>query len=89
MLSKPFFGYTQPKFQYELLSTKLPRPAITAQPATVTLLLPREMGPNPSPTLKPGVKVRTGQRLTWDENPGPAVVSSVTGTASRLKTISG
>jgi electron transport complex protein RnfC len=84
MLSKPFFGYTQPKFQYELLSTKLPRPATTAQPATVTLLLPREMGPNPSPILKPGVKVRTGQRLTWDEHPGPAVVSSVTGTITGI-----
>ncbi len=80
MLSKPFFGYAKPKFHYELLSTTLPRPATITLPATVTLLLPREMGPTPSPNLKPGVRVKTGQRLTWDDAPMPAVVSSVTGT---------
>jgi electron transport complex protein RnfC len=84
MLPKPFFGYTKPKFQYELLSAKSPQPAAIAIPATATLFLPREMGPAPSPLLKPGVHVRTGQRLTWDDNPGPAVVSSVTGTIKGL-----
>jgi electron transport complex protein RnfC len=84
MLSKPFFGYTKPKFQYELLSAALPRPATVALPATATLLLPREMGPNPSPMLKPGARVLTGQRLTWDESPGPVVISTVTGTIKGL-----
>ncbi len=84
MLSKPIFGYAKPKFNYELLSTKLPQPVPIAMPAAVTLLLPREMGPQPSSNLKPGTRVTTGQLLTWDDQPGPAVVSSVTGTITAL-----
>ncbi|RJQ65306.1 MAG: 4Fe-4S dicluster domain-containing protein [Desulfobacteraceae bacterium] len=84
MLSKPFFGYARPKFNYELLSTALPQAVTIAISGTVTLLLPREMGPNPSTLLKPGMRVRTGQRLTWDEKTAPSVVSSVTGTITGL-----
>ncbi len=84
MLSKPIFGYAKPKFNYELLSTKLPQPVPIAMPAAVTLLLPREMGPQPSANLKPGTRVKTGQLLKWDDQPGPAVVSSVTGTITAL-----
>ena len=54
MLTKPIFGYAKPRFNYELLSTRLPEPVPMGMPATVTLLLPREMGPAPSPKLKPG-----------------------------------
>jgi electron transport complex protein RnfC len=84
MLSKPIFGYAKPKFSYELLSTKLPQPVPIAMPATVTLMLPREIGTIPSANLKPGTRVKTGQLLTWDDQPGPAVVSSVTGTISSV-----
>lgn len=84
MLPKPIFGYAKPKFNYELLSTKLPQPVPIAMPASVTLLLPREMGPKPSPNLKPGTRVKTGQLLTWDDQPGPAIVSSVTGTITTI-----
>lgn len=84
MLSKPFFGYAKPKFNYELLSTKLPQPVAIAMPSTVTLLLAREMGPKPSSLLKPGTRVQTGQRLSWDDQPGPAVVSTVTGKIKSL-----
>lgn len=80
MLSKPFFGYARPKFNYELLSAALPQPITVAVPETVTLLLAGETGAQPSKLLKPGTRVRTGQRLTWSEDPGPSVVSSVTGT---------
>lgn len=81
MLSKPFFGYAKPKFNYELLSTTLPQPAVLPTPAVATLLLPREMGTTISPNLKPGTRVLTGQRLVWDvDTPGPGIVSSVTGT---------
>jgi Na+-translocating ferredoxin:NAD+ oxidoreductase subunit C len=80
MLSKPFFGYAKPRFHYELLSTALPQPAAVSTPASITVLLPREMGPKPSPLLKPGTRVKTGQRLTWDDQPGPAVVATATGT---------
>ncbi|MDA8140491.1 MAG: 4Fe-4S dicluster domain-containing protein [Desulfobacteraceae bacterium] len=84
MLSKPFFGYAKPKFNYEQLSTQLPRPTAVATPATVTLLLPRAMGPKPSTLLQPGTRVKTGQLLKWDEAPGPGVVSSVTGTIQAI-----
>ncbi|MFZ1986875.1 MAG: 4Fe-4S dicluster domain-containing protein [Desulfatitalea sp.] len=86
MLSKPIFGYAKPKFNYELLSTVFPQPVAVTLPATATLLLPREMGPTPSSSLKPGIRVKTGQRLTWDDTPGPAVVSTVTGTIKSLNT---
>jgi Na+-translocating ferredoxin:NAD+ oxidoreductase subunit C len=79
MLSKPFFGYAKPQFQYELLSTTLPQPKSIALPATLTVLLPRELGAAPSPNLKAGTRVKTGQRLTWDDKPGPSVVSTATG----------
>ncbi|MBI5063147.1 MAG: hypothetical protein HZB87_06715, partial [Desulfatitalea sp.] len=79
MLSKPVFGYARPKFNYELLSTVFPQPVTVSRPASATLLLPREMGPTPSTALKIGMRVRTGQRLTWDDAPGPAVASTFTG----------
>lgn len=85
MLSRPFFGYARPRFNYELLSTALSRPVTIAIPDTVTLLLPGQMGPRPSTKLTVGARVRTGQRLTWDEHPGPSVVSSVTGTIRGLR----
>jgi Na+-translocating ferredoxin:NAD+ oxidoreductase subunit C len=79
MLSKPFFGYAKPRFQYEILSAALPQPKAIATPDTMTVLLPREMGPQPSTTLKAGTRVKTGQRLTWDDHSAPAVVATVTG----------
>ncbi|MBT8340576.1 MAG: 4Fe-4S dicluster domain-containing protein [Desulfatitalea sp.] len=84
MLSKPFFGYANPKFTYELLSTSLPRPVTITSPPVVTLMLPRKMGGAASPQLKPGTRVLTGQLLTWDDAPGPGVVSSVTGTIRQV-----
>lgn len=80
MLSKPFFGYAKPRFQYEILSAALPQPKAIAMPAVMTVMLPREMGPQPSPTLKTGTRVKTGQRLTWDDQPAPAAMATVTGT---------
>ncbi|KJS31497.1 MAG: hypothetical protein VR64_11310 [Desulfatitalea sp. BRH_c12] len=67
-----------------MLSTALPQPLTITVPPKVTLLLPREMGPEPSAALKPGTRVRTGQRLTWDDAPGPSIVSSVTGTIQAI-----
>ncbi len=84
MLSKPIFGYAKPEFNYELLSTVFPQPVTIPRPASATVLLPRPMGPAPSTQLKIGMRVRTGQRLAWDEGPGPAVVSAFTGTISAI-----
>ncbi len=84
MLSKPVFGYAKPKFSYELLSTAFPRPVTVPRPAQATLLLPREIGPAPSTKLKVGTRVLTGQRLTWDDGPGPSVISSFTGKISAV-----
>jgi Na+-translocating ferredoxin:NAD+ oxidoreductase subunit C len=85
MLSKSFFGYAKPAFRYELLSTTLPHPVPVTATGGVTLLLPQEMGIKPSETIKVGASVKTGQRLTWDDQPGPSVVSTVTGTIRKVE----
>ena len=88
MLSKSFFGYAQPAFSYELLNIALPQPKDVVPAETLTLLLPREMGVVPSDNIKVGAKVKTGQKLTWDDQPGPAVISSVTGTIQAVTSYS-
>ncbi len=85
MLAKSFFGYTRPAFRYELLSTTLPQPVAIAVPSTATLLLPGEMGPGTSETIKVGAKVKTGQRLTEGPAPSPSVISSISGTISDIQ----
>jgi electron transport complex protein RnfC len=89
MPSRSFFGYAKPAFRYELLSTTLPQPIAVPAAETVTLLLPREMGITSSEIIKIGAKVKTGQPLTWDGQPGPAVVSTVTGTIEKVAAFTG
>ena len=89
MLSKSFFGYAKPAFRYELLSTTLPQPVDVPTPDTVTLLLPRELDAEPSETIKVGAGVKTGQRLCWNDQPGPSVISSVTGTIQSIAAYTG
>ncbi len=84
MLSKSFFGYAKPAFSYELLSTTLPQPISVPAPDKVTLMLPKELSSDPSEAIKIGAQVKTGQRLSWDDASGPAVVSSVTGTITAI-----
>ena len=89
MQSKSFFGYAKPAFRYELLSTTLPQPLHVPPPDTVTLLLPRELDGAPSETIKVGADVKTGQRLSWNDHPGPSVISSVTGTIQSIASHTG
>ena len=89
MQSRSFFGYANPAFHYELLSTIPPRPIDVPLPGKVTLMLPGELGGDASETIHPGVKVKTGQRLSWDGASGPAVLSSVTGTITAIDTQAG
>jgi electron transport complex protein RnfC len=89
MLSRSLFGYASPAFRYELLSTTLPQPVSVPATDSVTLLLPREMGMEPSETIKVGNRVTTGQRLTWDDQSGPTVLSSVTGTIQKVEAHNG
>ena len=84
MLPKSLFGSPKPAFRYELLSTALPQPLTMALPKTVTLLMPSEQGAQKSEIIKVGAKVKTGQKLSWDGQTGPAVVSSVTGTIASI-----
>ncbi|MGD9249059.1 MAG: hypothetical protein PVI60_13935, partial [Desulfobacteraceae bacterium] len=84
MLARSFFGYAKPAYRYELLSTTLPQPIAVPAAESITLLLPREMGITPSEIIKVGAKVKTGQRLSWDDQPGPTVVSTVTGTIRKV-----
>lgn len=84
MLAKSFFGSPKPAFRYELLSTKLAQPMAVSPPAQVTLLLPKEQPSTPSNIIKVGEAVKTGQKLSWSDDAGPSVVSSVTGTISAV-----
>jgi Na+-translocating ferredoxin:NAD+ oxidoreductase subunit C len=84
MLSKSFFGYTRLAFRYELLSTTLPQPVDVGPPKTATLLLPGELGPTQSDTVKVGARVKTGQRLAWDDATESSVISSITGTITSV-----
>jgi electron transport complex protein RnfC len=47
------------------------------------------MGRQPSETIKVGNRVITGQRLTWDDRPGPAVIATVTGTIRNVEGVTG
>ncbi len=85
MLSRSLFGYASPAFRYELLSTTIPQPVSVPASDSVTLLLPKEMGMEPSETIKVGNRVTTGQRLAWNGQSGPAVISSVTGTIQKVE----
>ena len=89
MLSKSFFGYAKPAFSYELLSTTLPQPVSVPAADSVTLLLPQEIGVKPSENIKVGASVKTGQRLVWDDQPGPSVVSTITGTIQKVEAYTG
>jgi electron transport complex protein RnfC len=89
MLSRSLFGYASPAFRYELLSKTLPHPVSVPATDNVTLLLPREMGMEPSEAIKVGNRVTTGQRLAWDDQPGPAVLSTITGTIKMVETYTG
>jgi electron transport complex protein RnfC len=84
MLSKSFFGSPKPAFRYELLSTKLPQPMPVTLPDSVTLLLAGERPAGSSDIIKVGETVKTGQKLSWNDQSGPTVVSSVTGTIEEV-----
>jgi electron transport complex protein RnfC len=86
MPRRSLFGNANPAFHYELLSTTLPQPVSVPAADKVTLLLPGEMGMEPSETIKVGNRVATGQRLVWSDPSGPAVLSSITGTIIKVET---
>jgi electron transport complex protein RnfC len=89
MISKSFFGYTRLAFRYELLSTTLPQPVDVGVPKTATLLLPGELGPAKSETVKVGARVKTGQCLTWGDASESSVISSITGTIGSVDSLIG
>ena len=86
MLSKSFFGSARPVFCYELLSQKPAQPLSIPLPQKVTLLLPGEQPLTPSDIIKVGARVKTGQKLSWNEGEGPCIVASVSGTIQEVAT---
>ena len=52
--------------------------------STVTLLLAGERPAQSSDVIKVGEAVNTGQKLSWNDQSGPSVVSSVTGTIKEV-----
>ena len=83
-MTRSFFGFSKPCFEYELLTDTLPVPEEIAAPATVTLLLPEALEKLDSGLIKIGDKVKTGQKLVLHEKSGACVISSVTGTISSI-----
>ena len=83
-MTRSFFGFSKPGFEYELLTDTLPVPEEIATPPTVTLLLPEALKKLDSGLIKIGDKVKTGQRLVLHEENGTCVISSVTGTISSM-----
>ncbi len=89
MLSRSLFGYASPAFRYELLSTTLPQPVSVPATDSVTLLLPSETGMEPSEAIKVGDRVTTGQRLSREDQSGPAVLSTITGHIIKVEAFTG
>lgn len=89
MRLRSLFGYASFAFRYELLSTTLPQPVTVPVTDEVTLLLPGKKGMEPSESIKVGNRVTTGQRLGGDDQPGPAVLSTLTGTIKKVEAYTG
>ncbi|MDL2275367.1 4Fe-4S dicluster domain-containing protein [Desulfosarcina sp. OttesenSCG-928-G10] len=80
MRKRSFFGLSKPCFQYELATDATVDPVLIPVPEKVTLYIKAPFRKD-SRLLKPGMSVKTGQRLTLhDENDPCSVISSVTGT---------
>ncbi len=77
-----------PRFDYELLTEQYPEPKRIPPPKYVTLLIAEPFQLRFTKLIKVGEKVKTGQRLSLGED-GPGVVSTVTGTISKVESFQG
>jgi electron transport complex protein RnfC len=80
MIKRPFLGIGKPKLNYTVLPDEVQELNV---PKRVTLLL-RDDNPGPGGEIKVGARVKTGQRLSKSEESPYYVISSVTGTVSKV-----
>lgn len=89
MIKRPFIGLIDPRLDYELLEEGPPDPVDIARPETATILIDSFLD-NSKPTLiKAGDPVKRGQKLILNEGNDEYVISSVTGTVSKVAPYTG
>ena len=80
MIKRPFLGIGKPKLHYKTAPDEVREIKV---PKQVTLLL-RDENPGEGGALEVGAKVKTGQRLSKFPEDSSYVISSVTGTISKV-----
>jgi electron transport complex protein RnfC len=80
MLKKPFIGLTRPWLEYEKLHGKLPDPQPVTASGTVTVRTPCEIPPDEAMAIRPGMRVKAGQRLLPFASSPAAIVAPAAGT---------
>jgi electron transport complex protein RnfC len=79
MRKRSFFGFSKPRFYYELATDTGSDPIVIPTPETVTVYIKQELK-RTSSSLKVGTAVKTGQRLVLNEGDEVCAISSVSGT---------
>ena len=87
MLKRSLNGFASPGFKYASLPDKFAAPEMVASPKTVTLLIEAPYTPNGN--FGPGIGVKTGQKLAFDDASPNYVISSVTGTITNSTAFTG
>ena len=84
MIKRSFIGLTKPLLKYEALDIKAPKPSVIQPSKKVTLFFNKAFDFTDKILFKVGDKVKTGQKLSYNENSDAYVISSVTGTISSI-----
>lgn len=88
MKKKSFICINKPRIEYELLDGKAKDAIIIPLPKRVTLLI-EGLLKDRNTLIKPGDKVKTGQKLLLKEDSDSYAISSVTGTVCSISPFSG
>ena len=89
MTKRSFFGLTRPRIQYLPIAGKMAAPAALAKPAGVTLLIPCPVGDIDKNLVKPGDKVKTGQKIALAAAPDAYGIASISGTVAAVERFPG
>jgi electron transport complex protein RnfC len=85
MIKKPFFSFGNPKLKYPVVQSLLTETDKEIPvPETVTVHLKRAFSPIDEDILKKGDVVKTGQRISIDNEDNVYFISPVTGTISNI-----
>jgi electron transport complex protein RnfC len=84
MLKKMFFGSSNPRIEYDLLPVPPPEPEKVTASKTITLFHTKNRNRNVPTLVKPGQKVKTGQKISLFADDEAYVIASATGTISSI-----